>query len=261
MLINIHNISAKIIGDLLKILYFTSTGNSLYVAKQFKDAELLSIPQLIKNENYNIEDDIIGIIFPCYYISVPHNIKNYLEKANIKADYIFSVVTYGSSYQKTQHILNGYINIDYAGSVRMVDNYIPVFDMEDEISKKTQKDIDAEINQIIMDVNNKIKNFKSNKLKFHAYSKAADTFEKQISKNDKLSVDYDECIECQICVNICPNDNITFTDKIIIGDDCLFCLGCYHACTKYCIHALKENTKTQFRNENIELNEIIESNK
>ena len=38
-----------------KIYYFTGTGNCLSVAKHF-DAELLSIPQLVKDNIYEIED-------------------------------------------------------------------------------------------------------------------------------------------------------------------------------------------------------------
>lgn len=45
-----------------KILYFTGTGNCLYVARQLSDAdtELLSIPQLEKNGIYEVEADEIG---------------------------------------------------------------------------------------------------------------------------------------------------------------------------------------------------------
>lgn len=46
-----------------KILYFTGTGNCLYVARQLSDAdtELLSIPQLVKNGIYEVEADEIGL--------------------------------------------------------------------------------------------------------------------------------------------------------------------------------------------------------
>ena len=63
----------------MKILYFTATGNNLSVAKRF-EAELLSIPQMIKNNNYLIEDDKVGIIYPIYSLSVPLIVKQYLEK-------------------------------------------------------------------------------------------------------------------------------------------------------------------------------------
>ena len=54
----------------MKVLYFTGTGNSLYVAKRI-GGELLSIPKLMKEEQFIIEDDIVGIICPVYGFAVP----------------------------------------------------------------------------------------------------------------------------------------------------------------------------------------------
>ena len=61
----------------MKILYFTGTGNCLSVAKRF-EAERLSIPKLIKNNVYEIEDDVVGIIYPVYAISIPDMVKKYI---------------------------------------------------------------------------------------------------------------------------------------------------------------------------------------
>ena len=45
----------------MKILYFTGTGNSLYVAKKI-GGELISIPQAMKNKVFEYEDEKIGIV-------------------------------------------------------------------------------------------------------------------------------------------------------------------------------------------------------
>ena len=54
----------------MKIFYNTSTGNSLYVAKKIKNAfencELISIPKAIKNNNFEVEDEMIGFIYPIH---------------------------------------------------------------------------------------------------------------------------------------------------------------------------------------------------
>ena len=70
----------------MKILYFTGTGNCLSVAKHF-DAELLSIPQLVKDNIYEIEDDTVGIVYPVYAISIPDIVRKYLSQCKIKANY------------------------------------------------------------------------------------------------------------------------------------------------------------------------------
>ena len=49
----------------MKTLYFSSTGNCLYVAKCL-GGECLSIPKLIKQGIYEIKDDVVGIVFPVY---------------------------------------------------------------------------------------------------------------------------------------------------------------------------------------------------
>ena len=79
----------------MKILYFTGTGNCLAVAKRF-DAELLSIPQMIKNKIYEIEDDVVGIIYPTYANIVPNIVEKYLRQCKIKAEYVFVISTYGN---------------------------------------------------------------------------------------------------------------------------------------------------------------------
>ena len=50
------------------ILYFTATGNSLYIARQLADenTELLSIPQMVKQGRRDFEADEIGIVYPIY---------------------------------------------------------------------------------------------------------------------------------------------------------------------------------------------------
>ena len=50
------------------ILYFTGTGNCLYIARQLTDenTELLSIPQLVKEGKYDLEADEIGLVYPIY---------------------------------------------------------------------------------------------------------------------------------------------------------------------------------------------------
>lgn len=53
----------------MKILYYTSTGNNLYIAKQL-GGDLYSIPQLMKDEAFDIEDEIVGIVFSRVFCNV-----------------------------------------------------------------------------------------------------------------------------------------------------------------------------------------------
>ena len=80
------------------ILYFTGTGNCLYVARELADehTELLSIPQLVKQGRYTFEADEIGIVYPVYGHMPPNMVREFIKKAQLKAGYKFAVLTYGN---------------------------------------------------------------------------------------------------------------------------------------------------------------------
>lgn len=52
------------------IFYFTGTGNSLYAAKEL-DENIISIPQIIKEEKLEFSADSIGIVCPVYGPEMP----------------------------------------------------------------------------------------------------------------------------------------------------------------------------------------------
>lgn len=127
---------------MMKILYYTTTGNNLYIAKQI-GGELLSIPQLMKNDIWDIEDDIVGIIFPVFFATSPKTLREFVRKVNIKTDYLFLITSYGSDGdQNALRIMKETLDqrgipVNYTNSVLMVDNFLPVFDMAHE--KKLKK--------------------------------------------------------------------------------------------------------------------------
>ena len=59
----------------MTILYFSATGNCLSVAKRI-GGELLSIPKLVKENRYEISDDVIGVIAPTYCADIEARKKN-----------------------------------------------------------------------------------------------------------------------------------------------------------------------------------------
>ncbi len=122
------------------ILYFTGTGTCLYVARQLggKDAELLSIPQLIKQNKFEIEADEIGIVYPIYAHMPPNMVRRFIQKAQFKADYTFAILTYGNRKCNAVEIWDKVSRqagktFDYIGTIIMVDNWMPSFDMNEQI--------------------------------------------------------------------------------------------------------------------------------
>jgi flavodoxin len=87
-----------------EIYYFSGTGNSLFVARQLAkeiDAKVTPIPSIFGKDNLDIESDVLGIIFPCYYASlgesgIPFIVQEFVRKLkNARRKYIFAVCTHG----------------------------------------------------------------------------------------------------------------------------------------------------------------------
>ncbi|MGD1822665.1 MAG: EFR1 family ferrodoxin [Pleomorphochaeta sp.] len=264
----------------MKILYFTATGNSLYVAKSL-GGEVLSIPQMIKENIYEFSDEKIGIVFPLHGWAVPPYVVDFLKKAKFNTDYLFSVITYGIySGAVATHLKDvgkevGH-KFSYINKIQMVDNYIPTFDMDKEVKKEGKKDIEKHLDIIKSEIeqskiwvmkesflskksanymfNRKGKPFNEKRLKVHVYGEGIDNY---------IKVD-DSCKQCGICSSVCPVDNISMdpkTGKIALSDKCFMCFACVHSCPSHAIHINGEVNSNRYRHKDIKLSEIIKANK
>lgn len=183
----------------MKILYFTSTGNNLYIAQNL-GGELLSIPQLVNDNILDIEDDVVGIVFPVYYATSPKMLREYLKKVNITADYLFLIASYGSDGDQnalrimTKTLEKRGMGVNYTNSVLMVDNYLPMFDMTKEKEIKDENDILNAISIIKDDILMK-KEFKLSKKMFTNVPFIEKVSESTMSKKFKIVVDKD-CSNC-----------------------------------------------------------------
>lgn len=81
------------------IFYFSATGNSLYVARELAKAveggEAVSIPSLMHSGEYDFEADEIGFVMPLYGHMPPNMVQEFIGRAKLKADYFFTVFTFG----------------------------------------------------------------------------------------------------------------------------------------------------------------------
>lgn len=248
----------------MKILYFTSTGNNLHISKKL-GGELLSIPQLIKNNTYEITDDTIGIIVPVYYGSVPIIVREYLKKATLNAEYLFCIISYGSSYAGAFNDFEKIFKkkgqkINYTNDVKMVDNFTPMFSMDEEIKIKDTKEIDKKIDFIKQDIENHKESKINITTKDAITTKFMDKiFRPVVSKWIKIKVK-DGCNDCETCSKVCPQNNITVQQGPNIGKNCILCLACVQNCPKNIIYTSKQKDDSRFRNPNVKLSEIIKSN-
>jgi len=254
----------------MKIFYFTATGNSLYVAKKF-GGELYSIPKVLKSKELTYEDEKIGIIFPCYAFAAPGIVREFIEKVTLKSPYIFAILTYGNKVANgagwfTEYAKNNNITIHYANSLLMVDNYLPIFDIEKQ--KLTPKNIEENLNRLLIDVSENKKYIHKSTSLDSFITRGVQSLSKIIShfNTPKQFTINDKCNSCGTCTKVCPRNNISINkefknSKPIYGNTCEFCLGCVNLCPQKAIKLKKEkNPNARFKNENVTIKEIIDSN-
>lgn len=251
----------------MTICYFSATGNCLYVAKRI-GGTLLSIPQLMKQNDIEITDDAVGIVAPVYAVEMPMMVKDFLSKAKIKTDYFFFVYTYGMGYAAAfahveQVCREKGLKLSYINAIQMVDNYLPGFEMQNQIDTLPKKNVEEQIKKLLSDIASRVET----PVKITAADKAQMAmYQKMLAKlilcKDTAQgyIVTDNCTRCGICAKVCPADNITVTDKVRFANRCEVCYACLHNCPQNAIHMKNEKSEVRFRNENISLKDIIEAN-
>ena len=251
------------------VFYFTATGNSLYVAKKL-DENPISIPQILKKSSLNFTDKSIGIVFPIYAGRAPKIVLDFLKKSTIKTDYLYFIGTYGNCDSAICETVPAEceklgIRIDYMNTVSMVDNYLPVFDMEQEV--KADKGTAKKIDEIIADISSKKKSIPDVDPKGRKLAKQVWKMEKlrlMVNNGSQLKIKANTCIGCGICQKVCPIDNIVISSGIAVRKNakCEYCLACAHNCPQKAITIKRgeKNPNARYRNENITLDEIIKAN-
>ncbi len=250
----------------MKVFYFTATGNSLYVAKKI-GGELYSIPKMLKEGKSEFEDEEIGIVFPCYGLGVPRIVIDFIQKSKFKNKYFFAIMTYGNMSAAGLHYMEQIgseagIQFNYTNEILMIDNYLPIFKIEDQIKKESSKKIEEKLDQIVSDIKSRREKVIRKGIFTDVVSK---TTHKLIAKfhydnGDKWFCVQDKCNSCKVCEKVCPANNIKAESKPEFLHKCEGCYACIHHCPQNAIHLKFERSNARFVNRNVKLKEIIDAN-
>lgn len=266
------------------IFYFTATGNSLYVARQLADesTELLSIPQIVKQGRYEFEADEIGMVYPIYGQMPPNMVRNFIQRARLTASYKFAVLTYGNMQFAVVGIWDEVSRkagnaFDYITSILMVDNWLPNFDMNEQI--KIDKHIPESLERIQTDLAAQ-RHFveatdEQGMQLFNRFIKdrGLDPQVGYLVRSEQYFVVGDACIGCGVCTEVCPHGNYELTSTgVKTEEDCDFCFACIHNCPQKAIKFAElpdnpflahgeKNPNARYRNEHVSLWSIKESNR
>ena len=248
------------------VFYFTATGNSLYAARAFS-AEPISIPQALKDGALDYEADEIGIVFPDFAAAAPLMVREFVNKARLKARYIFSIITYGNYAANVADWWNEYcleqgLTVHYINTLLMVDNYLPVFDMNEQT--RIDKHIPEALAQLVADVESQRQYISHVEIddQMRGWLKRLQENHSPMEAERLLRLNVEACIACGTCAAVCPHGNFSMTDsRAEFSGPCEYCLACVHACPPKALTLERErNPMARYRNENVSLVDIKKAN-
>ena len=247
----------------MTIFYFTSTGNCLAVAKRI-GGTMISIPQVVDADNLHYKDDVIGVVFPIYGFKTPKMVGRFLDKVKFEADYTFVIGTYGNlpgaaMMNVQKQVLAKGNRFDYANHLLMVDNFLPIFEMDAQRRKLPKKKVEENLTVILDDIKSRKHKQMTAWLGTRILSAviAAGTVSDNYAKKFTINNSYNKC---GICTKVCPAKNIVVADNVSFGGFCEGCLACTHLCPQNAIHLKGQRSEKRWRNPEVSLNEIVSSN-
>lgn len=265
------------------VLYFTGTGNSLYIARQLagEQGKVLSIPQLVKENKYDIEADEIGIVYPVYGQMPPYMVRQFIQKARLKADYKFAVLTYGGGKGSAVEIWDDISKkagneFQYIGTIVMVDNWLPNFDMNEEVKK--EKHVPENLAKISGDIAGQKhwhEPVSDEERAMHAAFMARTGLDPEkgfLMRSEKYFTVTDACVGCGACIALCPRGNYAYAGEVVsMQGDCDFCFACIQNCPQKAIQFApnegdpflsngEKNPNARYRNEHVSMMDIKNAN-
>ncbi|MGZ7068514.1 MAG: EFR1 family ferrodoxin [Methanobacterium sp.] len=263
-----------------EIYYFSGTGNSLIVARDIAEkmnGNLISIPSVMDKQSLTTDADVIGIVFPVYYVglaNIPLIVQQFVKKLDkISTKYIFAVCTYGGGAGSTLQMLDEMIrkrggHISSGFGVQMPQNaFRKPFENKEKLYNRWRNkkldfiyenvnaknegwfDTDSLFNGMVVKILDKLmkldflKSFFINPMKSTAkVSKDSNlTIDEIIPLMDKSYQTDENCKGCSTCSKVCPVQNIKMVDDNPVWQHhCENCLACIKWCPQKAIHGYGE---------------------
>lgn len=231
-----------------RVLYYTGTGNSGYVAGRIAEGLWVTAENLferIKNSDYN---EITGVsrlivVTPTYAWQIPHIVSDWMRKIRFEEGCeVYFVLTCGSGIGAAGRYaaaLSKECGLKYKGigKVVMPENYLAMFGVPDRekslaIIDKAEPVIDGIIAAVregreLESRSGLIGAFESGPVNRGFYAGAI--------KDAKFVVS-DACVGCGICARGCIMSNITIEEgRPVWHGNCTHCMACICGCPKEAI--------------------------
>lgn len=244
------------------IIYFSATGNTEFVAKEFAkalDDEILNFTDKVKKNDLSeiYSEKPFVICAPIYACEMPRIMRDMLKKTPLTGNknvyFVFTSAGFMGAAGKLAHFLCIKKKLKYKGTadIQMPRNYVtdthyggvPEQSEVDEVIKAAPQKIQnaAEI----------IKNGGKLKSRYVTFAELAITmpvnwyYAKYLLKSDDFYTT-ESCIGCGLCEKVCSLNNISMQNKKPVwGNTCMHCMACISKCPKL---AIEYGTITQGKN-------------
>lgn len=240
------------------ILYFSSTGNSLYIAQQLQNRCGGEIKYIPRYSGDGSEFDKIVIVSPVYSFGLPVHVYDMIPRLS-KSNPVFVILNYGGAIFGADYFTYSYakeneLDIKSVYTVKMPENFTLDFTVPKVFLNSTLKTAPKRVEKVIDAVcadkclvpkrkKTKTETYLKNKNNWHIIGERFSTAE--------------NCTLCGKCVHVCPSGNISLTNgKITFSDKCVACLGCYHRCPQKAIRYKNSKKKYRYINPLISENNI-----
>lgn len=247
------------------IYYFSSTGNSLQIARiiarEIGDCSIKPITETSVNEPVGGAGKSIGFTFPVFNFGMPRLVKNFIVNLKIlPGTYCFAFICYGGYGANTLGMLEDIlaqkkISLSYAEEVEMP---------KSNASAPGDKAIERVITSAIIKVEKASKDIakgvkRTVKRKAACLTKVTNSWlYENVSEYDKKFLVTDQCTDCGLCVKICPVNNIEIDNHHPAWlHHCEQCLKCLQWCPGEAIQYGRKTTKwKRYHNPSINVMDI-----
>lgn len=268
------------------IIWFSGTGNSLYVARHLASAlgdyMVKMTPDLLsgKSISHDSPERIIWV-FPVYSWGIPPFVLKIIRNLNIKGIKSSTphhlVLTCGDdtglcAEKWRKELCERNWKAHSAFSVQMPNNYICMKGFDVDSPEVTHEKLEKAPLRI-SEITNKILQSEQTGITITDTVKGSFPWIKSqiiypwFVHHAMSPIPFNhnnDCISCRKCATICPLDNITMAiqpgnDRPTPswGHNCAFCLGCYHICPK---HAVEYGNKTKNKGQYINPDFFVNQN-
>lgn len=234
------------------IIYFSSTGNSLALARDLA----LRLNDVAVHINAAakqgvISDELIGFVVPVHNYDLPRLVVESIQSMTFSAmKYSFGIITHGGdrgnaiySFQDLMKAKGQELNY-YNDILMPVNSRIMYGRTTDKIEERTQLAKETVI-KIAADISEhkQLSPPRKNRLMAVMHNMVESEW---LRKRMTPVVNTELCTNCGICQRVCPVSNITVkADKAFVENHCEQCTTCLHWCPEVAIHYPKRKVSKE----------------